>query len=107
MSETEIKLFNDDIKESQDFLLASNDVNCELYAEQLTLVGSAGRVLTTELRVRQKLVVKNEIPLIAVNETDIVLKRKVEDLTEELHIFRPMGWRWRAQKQVKIIFLKE
>ncbi|CAM4987005.1 unnamed protein product, partial [Rotaria socialis] len=107
MSETEIKLFNDNIKESQDFLLASNGVNCELHDDQLTLAGSAGRVLTTELCVRQKLVVKNEIPLIPVNETDTGLKRKVEDLTEELHIFRPMGWRWRAQKQVKIIFLKE
>ena len=34
------------------------------------------------------------------------LKRNIADLVNTLHIFNPLKWRWKAEKQVKVTFRK-
>ncbi|CAF4374584.1 unnamed protein product [Rotaria sp. Silwood2] len=102
----EIKMYNEQIKSSPDFMTISSNIVCTLSGSQLTLSGQAGCVLATELHVRNKLVVKYTTQLISENEIDQSLKQNVENLIDTLHIFLPMVWRWKAEKQVKIIFLQ-
>lgn len=102
----ETKIYNEEISSSPEFKAISNNICCSLTGSHLNLSGKAGDVLATELYVRNKLVVKHTTQLISENETNQCLKEIVRNLIDTLHIFYPMVWRWKAEKQVRIIFLQ-
>ncbi|CAF4616534.1 unnamed protein product [Rotaria sp. Silwood1] len=106
LTNKEIQKYNEEIKSSPDFMTISSNIVCSLSGRQLTLSGQAGCVLATELHIRNKLVVKYTTQIISEDEIDKSLKQNVENLIDTLHIFLPMVWRWKAEKQVKIRFLQ-
>ncbi|CAF1115266.1 unnamed protein product, partial [Adineta ricciae] len=104
LADKEIKLYNDEIRYSEDFLNISRNILCTLNGKNLNLSGNASHVLTTELHVRRRLVLKHTTLLISKDETNKSLKQNVKALIESLHVFNPMKWRWKAENQVKVIF---
>jgi hypothetical protein len=83
------------------------NVNIQSNNHILSLEGTAGSVLDTELNILQQLVVEmkfvlaNEFPSTATADYQR-MKRNLESVSKMPHIFNPMIWRWEAQHQVKI-----
>jgi len=78
-------------------------VTIDLGTNFLTLSGPAGGVFKAEIYLLQELIItythKFENNYLSHNEN---LSRNLKSLTKIMHIFRPMIWRWQAQKQIKI-----
>jgi hypothetical protein len=74
--------------------------------QMLYLEGPADIVLNAELHLLQELITEDKFILENNNPENsnnyVNLSRNLESIMKMPHIFRPMIWRWEAQKQVKI-----
>ncbi len=106
-----------DIKEEEDYLkdnnkysnaqsIFSNKISMRLANQLIYLKGPAGVVLNAELHLLQELIAEDRFTLQNNNPENSTkfenLSRNLESVMRMPYIFRPMIWRWEAQKQVKI-----
>lgn len=98
--------FENRIKSNLTFQSISKNILIQLTSEKILLTGIAGEVLSTELYIRKQLISQNRTPLLSDDESHEGLIRNVASLVNNLGIFKPLKWRWKAEKQVNITFRK-
>jgi HrpA-like RNA helicase len=101
--------YENEIKSNSTFQAISKNVEIKFINEKILLTGIAGDILITELYIRKQLISQNKTPLLLDsygNHNHEGLNRNIADLVNTLYIFNPLKWRWKAEKQVKIIFRK-